>query len=188
MEEAEQSQTANPHGIKVHGHWVLEVKDKDGKTVNRREFENSLQSSNYLSDILAGLALPGPLAILVQDSSNVGYMITDSTASTAGICPASSGTTCVPGLVMTASLQNSGVTLHGQFTAASALSISVVETVQSMCYNTTTAGPPTGTIATCRAATADTRATGNVFTGTAITPLAVAAGQTLAVTVAISFS
>jgi hypothetical protein len=29
-------------GIKVHGHWVIDVKDPDGKVVQHRDFENSL--------------------------------------------------------------------------------------------------------------------------------------------------
>ena len=31
-------------GIKVHGHWVLEVRDPDGTLVSRREFDNALES------------------------------------------------------------------------------------------------------------------------------------------------
>jgi hypothetical protein len=53
-------------GIKVHGHWVLEVKNPDGSVAERKEFENSLvtvgeptgnSSGSYgLSQILAGQA------------------------------------------------------------------------------------------------------------------------------------
>jgi len=31
-------------GIKVHGHWVIEVRNPDGRLVQRRDFENSLTS------------------------------------------------------------------------------------------------------------------------------------------------
>jgi len=42
-------------GIEVHGHWVIEVKDPDGKTVERREFDNALNNigAEALSRILA---------------------------------------------------------------------------------------------------------------------------------------
>jgi hypothetical protein len=41
---AKAAETAKPgnDGIKIHGHWVLEVKNPDGKLVERREFDNSL--------------------------------------------------------------------------------------------------------------------------------------------------
>ena len=44
-------------GIKVHGHWVIEVKNPDGKVTTRREFENSLAGPNGSdgSNLLAGL-------------------------------------------------------------------------------------------------------------------------------------
>jgi hypothetical protein len=32
-------------GIKVHGHWVIEVMDLDGTLVNRREFDNNLMKT-----------------------------------------------------------------------------------------------------------------------------------------------
>jgi len=59
----EEKETATPkkpghEGIKIHGHWVLEVKNPDGKVVDRREFNNSLVtggSSNSGNQILAAL-------------------------------------------------------------------------------------------------------------------------------------
>jgi hypothetical protein len=43
-------------GIKVHGHWVLEIKNPDGSVASRKEFENSLvgQGSTALSFLLMG--------------------------------------------------------------------------------------------------------------------------------------
>src|SRR6185295_16924698 len=35
-----------PHeGIKVHGHWTVDVREPDGKLVSHREFENALASA-----------------------------------------------------------------------------------------------------------------------------------------------
>jgi hypothetical protein len=41
-EESAAPNSANQQGIKVHGHWVLQVKNADGTLGERREFENSL--------------------------------------------------------------------------------------------------------------------------------------------------
>jgi hypothetical protein len=59
-EEEEMAAPSNPvsTGIKVHGHWVLEVKGKDGKLVERREFNNSLVTVGSMisgDQLLAGL-------------------------------------------------------------------------------------------------------------------------------------
>jgi len=41
--EAAPGQAADPvEGIKVHGHWTIEVRDPDGTLVERREFDNAL--------------------------------------------------------------------------------------------------------------------------------------------------
>jgi hypothetical protein len=45
-------------GIKVHGHWTIEVKNPDGKVVTHREFENSLAQYEGISggaDLLTGM-------------------------------------------------------------------------------------------------------------------------------------
>jgi len=58
----EEEGPANPQGtgIKVHGHWVLDVKDAVGKVVQHRDFQNSLVAGPGLTitsgdQILAGL-------------------------------------------------------------------------------------------------------------------------------------
>lgn len=56
----EQPHAARPGGphesIKVHGHWVIEVKNPDGSLAQRREFENSLQGigKGPLAGVLLG--------------------------------------------------------------------------------------------------------------------------------------
>jgi len=39
-------------GIQVHGHWIIEILDKDGKSVSLNEFDNDLQMSKALSHML----------------------------------------------------------------------------------------------------------------------------------------
>ena len=59
----EQGKAATPRkargeGVRVHGHWLLEVKNADGTLADRREFENSLITSggaNYGSQLLVGI-------------------------------------------------------------------------------------------------------------------------------------
>jgi hypothetical protein len=55
-------------GIRVHGHWMIEVKNPDGKVTARREFENSVQPAgeSYLAALLAGNNSPGGLSILLN--------------------------------------------------------------------------------------------------------------------------
>ncbi|MEW6684218.1 MAG: hypothetical protein AB1451_15075 [Nitrospirota bacterium] len=68
-------------GIKVHGHWVIEVRNPDGKLVERRDFENALTQYGqiYLADFLRRSSTPGSWAILVFD----------------GLCPGGSTAVCV---------------------------------------------------------------------------------------------
>jgi hypothetical protein len=76
---AKAAETAKPgsDGIKIHGHWVLEVKNPDGKLVERREFDNSLVTgapgpggapwptgSQLLTALLSGNATAGDPAIV----------------------------------------------------------------------------------------------------------------------------
>ena len=62
-EESAAPNSANQQGIKVHGHWVLQVKNTDGTLGERREFDNSLvtstATSNLSGDQLLGLLLSG---------------------------------------------------------------------------------------------------------------------------------
>jgi hypothetical protein len=46
-------------GIKIHGHWVIEVRNPDGKVVTRREFENEYVPGNLLPWVLTRQFTPG---------------------------------------------------------------------------------------------------------------------------------
>ncbi len=58
-------------GITVHGHWIIEVRNPDGKLVTRREFENSIQAPgiSYLAAILAENNAPSSLSILLNGAN-----------------------------------------------------------------------------------------------------------------------
>jgi hypothetical protein len=62
-------------GIKVHGHWMIEVRNPDGKLVSHTEFENSLQSTgaDILTGLLSGQYVPGGFQIVFNTSVTPSY-------------------------------------------------------------------------------------------------------------------
>jgi len=76
----EEEETASPNspdhqGIKVHGHWVLQVKNADGTLGERREFDNSLTSAGgsisgdqIIAALLSGNASAGDPAVALITS------------------------------------------------------------------------------------------------------------------------
>jgi hypothetical protein len=67
---SERQPKGNHEGIKVHGHWTIEVRNPDGKLVSHTEFENSLDTNGAetLSDVLLGLAGPGGYVVFLNSS------------------------------------------------------------------------------------------------------------------------
>ena len=60
-------------GIKVHGHWTIEVKNPDGKVVTHREFENALdpnEGADLLTGVLSGEYSPSGFYILLGATSS----------------------------------------------------------------------------------------------------------------------
>ena len=39
---AEKEANGKKEGIQVHGHWVIEIRNRDGSVASRKEFDNSL--------------------------------------------------------------------------------------------------------------------------------------------------
>lgn len=173
------TQPSRPQGgIKVHGHWVIEVRDPDGKLVERREFENALtvDGRNYLASFLRRASTPGSWAILVFD----------------GLCPDVSTSVCVilesgasypvaaitfPNLQLSAGT-NSSVVLSGSLTASAGGSLSSVATQVGAC------GP-----ATAPQSCGSGFVGGLSFTGRQVSPpVAVQQGQIVQITVTLSFS
>jgi hypothetical protein len=58
-------------GIKVHGHWTIEVRNPDGKLVSHTEFENSLTSTGQqsIANLLLGYGVPGGFLVRLTDSN-----------------------------------------------------------------------------------------------------------------------
>ena len=66
-------------GIKVHGQWIIEVRNPDGTVVTRREFENALVT-------------PGLLALILGRQNSVGLWLVV-------LCPPSGSLPCPPNFV-----------------------------------------------------------------------------------------
>ena len=197
-------------GIKVHGHWIIDVKDKNGKIVEHRDFYNSLQDPTMIALFMSGQAVVNTLAISVTGAHGT-YVIYPS--SSAGHVPQvtcgsqfySGVPNCSPNLKMT--LQGSaddgtgkphytGFTLSGQLDFSNGLypneTLSAVATQTAICLPNSFSSNPSQLSATtptqCIAATNSDAHQVLTFTGTTLaTPLSVS-GQTVSVSVAISFS
>lgn len=184
-------------GIKVHGHWTIEVRNPDGSLTTHREFENSLISAPgagamLLSNILARQFTLGSWVILLSASADLDSIIIDeagaSFASGRAQNCASSATliSCSTNLTLTASGDGS-FTLAGSAVVppTSFNAITSVRTFAGVCLPSTSTQvcPQTGEV-----------------NGYSLTmrfldglngnppPVSVSPGQTVAVSVNISFS
>jgi hypothetical protein len=163
-EESAAPNSPNQQGIKVHGHWVLQVKNADGTLGERREFDNSLVTGNgsvggnqVLAALISGNATAGDPAIAFYPS------VPASETDMSSLCNPSSGqgsnttcyllTTASTGLQLTEGLGYSYVStgltttmtmnpavswvLAGNYTVPSGLtSIALVQTIYTMCIPT----------------------------------------------------
>jgi hypothetical protein len=57
-------------GLRIHGHWVVEVKRKDGTLADRRDFENSYVGGGFAGFILGGALVTIDPAILFSSATN----------------------------------------------------------------------------------------------------------------------
>lgn len=212
-------------GIKVHGHWTIEVRNPDGKLVSHTEFENGLcttpssgAQSGYLygdsiiANLLNGNYVPGPWDIQLGNPAipTTGNQTppcgTNSLLPSAQFVLAQSGTgsnnngpctlfsvfaatvPCFPTL-SPPTLSSSypiALTLSGSFTVPSGTAtttITAVGTFLGLCQ-------PNVTVSQCLS----NAGSGDQLTGTYLappqtaTPVTVNGGQTVAVTVQLSFS
>ena len=180
-----------PGGIKVRGHWVIQVMSADGTPVERREFDNALTPSGaaILARVLTrtnGLArwtielgafTGGPCAGgTLQGINTDSCFIMDALAS-----PLIPGSAVFRTLTTAIGGPNSNqLILTGNATAAVAGEIDYVATVQSLCSNT---------IAGCNLPAINDQFTSHDLRNNqgVLTPVLVTAGQVVQVTVTISF-
>lgn len=227
-------------GIKVHGHWMIEVRNRDGQLVLRTEFENSLHQNPYSNGLphlpqsflsravtagewgitLGGSSSPCPSTLPEEFANGYGNVGTLGTANSlqfqgpfcvlselstsAAIEPqdcatGSSGSGCSQNLEVALD-QNNNLSLSGSVTVPNSGTISQVQSIVTTCG-------PTVSPSSCAAETSPDNInldSLDTFTGTTLpasntttTPcggtgqiscaVPVSAGQTVTVTVTISF-
>jgi len=171
-------------GIKVHGDWVIEVRNPDGSVAERREFENALTGNgqDFLAGALGRANSPGVWGVGVR--SNVASESPCMTPDPVSLClirePISSGldgypATHFPTLTVSGKTGELRLTLQGNFDAPNDGIIRRVQTFN--CFSSPVNVDP----AACNNIQLITETT-------LATPVNVIAGQQVLVTVRISFS
>jgi hypothetical protein len=185
---------ASHQGIKVHGHWTIDVRNPDGTVVAHREFENTLGTlQNSLAAVLSRAGSVGFWKIELQDpngtANQIGPCINSQAANRGVQCDiiepgwasASGGALSFqfPTLtVSTAGSNSAQLVLSGTAVASVSDSIALVLTLLNVCAPTVAPSTP---CATTQPVLFTVAALTNNFVN--VTP-----GQTIAVTVTISFS
>lgn len=210
-------------GITVHGHWVIEVKNPDGKVASHSEFENALSSgfvfafagsgpmpsgSSLLSALITAQTMVTPVAwaILLEGPSYPAATGAPCTfgpiaaclllqnspssilASAASFCPSTGGDSCNLTVTPLGTAPNfTGFQLTASVAATQTGTISAVATMDT---NACGAG---GVLASCAflassglVAFTSANLDGNTVPGDPL-PVPVSTGQSIAVTVTISF-
>jgi hypothetical protein len=216
---AENLEEANPnHDIKMHGHWVIDVKNPDGTLAEHRAFENSItiQGASFLFGLMAGYYVAGDYAISLQPpgivfgpapctnvlANNSGACVIVRSLSTnpaLGLCGGNGGFYCTTGLTYTPNLLPNylfafytSITLAGSITANQAGMIGTVSTLFGACQNSTPTTPSTTvttlTPATCVTNTGSGTSFSSVLSQANIAPISLTSGQLVQVTVTISFT
>jgi hypothetical protein len=160
--EEKPSRDGSHEGIKVHGHWTIEVRNPDGTVATHREFENSLSPTGaaFLANLLNVCRLSSCSAF-----HNWAVILGGSPGPCAGNCVVPEGISSVQR--MTATLQGATFVFAGSATAVSASSS--ITTVATSAFNFD------GSFATLTSATLPT-------------PVSVSPNQIIQFTVVISFS
>ena len=176
--------TSGPvEGLRVHGHWTIEVRNPDGTLVERRDFENALSigvGDVHLVNVLARTRTAGTWTITANGSSQ----ICEEPAGTPNICWLMESTDPTPSVgnvfkTLTTSVSGGTLVLNGTATAQRDGQITSVSTRDNHCSSSNTPASCTG----------GNTAGSDGFTGTLLaTPVSVLNGQQVQVRVVISFS
>lgn len=195
-------------GIAVHGHWIIDVRNPDGKVVSHREFENSLANglgggATLLAAMLGRTVTTGSWQIILADSAAQSnqVIISEPSSEAAAACPSiisnighelgvgtCSNTLSLAGATLSgAALSGVTVTLTGSGTVPQGFpaQIGFVETANVACA---TSDSPTICFNDLHAIN-NFPLTARTLDGQGTDPasVAVVAGQVVSVTVVISF-
>jgi hypothetical protein len=191
------SDDASHQGIKLHGHWIIDVKNPDGTLAAHRDFQNALQfdGEQLLLGLLSGDAVAGGYEVFFTSPTGQTSpctsgqypfcVIVQSTTASPGVFGCANYY-CVTGLTLTSTFgAGASMKLAGNLTAPGAGVIGSVGTGFNACGSQ--AAPVTNiSPATCASAT--TGALGGTMTLANITPISVVAGQIIQITVTFTFS
>lgn len=186
----EESHREGQHeGIKVHGHWTIEVRNPDGSLVSHREFENSLVDPSFtlLPPILSRTLTVGLWTVLLDGTgggpcSSAGCQVSEGGApSFSGYVSSNNLQVSTAGVPPNGNVLRAQLVLTGSATALASSAVNQVQTVLTYCPNTIAPGTVAANTSSCQL--------GFAFTSAALaTPVQVSNGQIIAVTVNISFS
>ncbi len=193
-------------GLKMHGHWVIDIKNPDGTLAEHRDFENALQAGGqgFLIGLMSGYLIPGDYMIVMGPSSGNGACVATyqwcgivrslSTYPGLGYCGVY---LCATGLTYTYNFGTGfggpfSMVLAGSITANQAGTIGSVYSLISTCANIGFGATNPNSIETSSPATCVTQTAPEPWYGplsqTSIAPISVANGQIIQVTVTITFS
>jgi len=180
-------------GIRVHGHWVLEIKNADGSSASRHEFENALVTTSCLdvcgnvgmAQLLTGqyFATEWAVALAYTDAACQQNPQSCSNCPSATLCGFISiqqvGCTGVPlcGL-LTVGLNSNSTALVLTGTSAPVVATGTISLVRTIFYNCPLSSTPTACF----------QNQPGIFFTAANTNLTIQPGQAVSVTVTISFS
>jgi len=176
-------------GVKVHGHWTIEVRNPDGTLVNHREVDNAfntIQGAETLSKVLGRVITPGRWTITLGSGSP--NEICENPVGTPSIncfiqesSDGASQSNSFKTLVVTVTGSPNTLKISGSMTAARDGLINDISSFMSFCLGTISP-------ATCRDSLPDGEGSLN-FTNTSLTtPIVVLADQQVQVSVVFTFS
>jgi hypothetical protein len=179
----ENSQQSGQHeSIKVHGHWTIEVRSPVGELVTHREFENALDSfgGRLLAQYLARTVTVGQWNVALIAAPTTFYIDEPGPAASAP----NPGT--VIGVLTVSVSPNGTLVLSGSGTAPISTTITSVFSQPSACAPAI--APSMCNVASGNESGASLGTLPYLTSATLASPVSVIAGQTIAVTVNITFS
>ncbi len=198
-------------GIKVHGHWVIEVRKPNGELSSHTEFENSLQNGGqaFLAAVLSGNQTPGGWQVILDLNSTqkpctnalltnglAGCALVEAGSIFASSCASNPGLQCFTTLTVSPPSQSNTFTLSGTATAgANGVIDSVLSNFQTCTPSTATSACPatlsaiasSGSFSAATLPQTSTSATPCGGSGQISCAVPVNAGQTINVSVTYSF-
>ena len=114
---------AQSEGLKVHGHWVIEVRNPDGSLASHHEFNNALAPGGFggaslLAHLLGGKKSPGTWLVEVSGEGAPGTGTRDHPCAAPATTPPFSMPCQInqPGLTVSVSQETGVIELAGSFT------------------------------------------------------------------------